>query len=106
MNDFTNTIDIEPVADEKVEIEISPPNQYYIVLHNDDKTPMDFVIRILVELFHHDDQTAMDLTMKIHNEGSGIAGVFSHEIAEQKLADVKFAAKTHGHPLKATMDVA
>ena len=61
---------------------IGEPKQYYVVMHNDEKTPFDFVIDILMALFNHDKDTAADLAHKIHADGKAIVGMFNLEIAE------------------------
>jgi len=73
--------------EEKVKAKFKEPSQYKVVFLNDDSTPMDFVVMLMVELFKHTPETAHNLTMQIHEEGSGVVGVFSHEIAEQKAAE-------------------
>ena len=50
-------------------------------------------------VFHHDEATAKEITLKIHNEGTGIAGIYTFEIAEQKIADATNLARQHGFPL-------
>lgn len=96
----------EVKSSSRTEIEITEPLNYYVVMHNDDTTPMDFVIEVLAEIFHHDNQTAVDLTMKIHEEGKAIVGMYNLEIAEQKVADVSYVAKAHDYPLKTTVEPA
>jgi ATP-dependent Clp protease adaptor protein ClpS len=70
--------------DEKIEIEIKEPPQCKVVFLNDDSTPMEFVVEMLVGIFKHTFEIATDLTIQIHEEGSGVAGIYSYEIAEQK----------------------
>ena len=72
------------VLDEKIKQKIEEPKKWKVILLNDDHTPMDFVIGVLTEIFRHTQETAKDITIKIHTEGSGIAGVYSYEIAEVK----------------------
>lgn len=96
----------EVKSSSRTEIEITEPLNYYVIMHNDDTTPMDFVIDILIEIFHHDNQTAVDLTMKIHEEGKAIVGMYNLEIAEQKVADVSYVAKVNDYPLKTTVEPA
>lgn len=105
-----NRIETMAIAEVKTssrtEIEITEPLNYYVIMHNDDYTPMDFVIDVLEDIFHHDKQTAVDLTMKIHEEGKAIVGMYNIEIAEQKVADVAFVAKEYSYPLKSTVEPA
>mgnify|MGYP003705195749 CR=1 FL=1 len=66
---------------------------------NDDKTPVDFVVAMFIQVFKHSQTNALDLTVKIHNEGSAVAGIYTHEIAEQKITDATNLARGHGFPL-------
>ena len=84
--------DTEIVLDEKISLDIKEPKKYKVLFLNDDTTPMEFVVGILIEIFKHTASTAETITMKIHNEGSGVVGIYSHEIAEMKAAEKKEAA--------------
>lgn len=72
---------------EKPKSKLKQPTKWAVVLHNDDFTPMDFVVELLCRVFKMSIDKSADLMFTIHTEGKGIAGVFSHEIAEQKLAE-------------------
>jgi len=65
---------------------------------------MDLVIELLMKIFRHDSQTAKQITMEIHNTGSGIAGVYSYEIAEQKGLEAVSRARMNGSPLVITVE--
>lgn len=82
-----------------IDIEIFHPGRYKVVVLNDDTTPMDFVIAMLIQIFHHPQDVAVDLTLKIHQEGSAVAGIYSHEVAEQKGIESTTLARQHGWPL-------
>lgn len=84
---------------QKQEIEISKPSKYKVIVLNDNSTPMDFVVAMLVTIFKHSPGVAEQLTMKIHHEGSAVAGVYSHEIAEQKIVEATTLARDHKFPL-------
>jgi len=84
---------------ELVNTSIKPPSRYKVIVNNDDVTPMDFVVLMLMAVFRHTQETATDLTLKIHNEGSAVAGIYSYEIAEQKGIDATYLARENGHPL-------
>ena len=60
------------------------PRKFKVVLLNDDVTSMDFVVSVLVDIFNRDMQSAVAVMLKIHNEGSGVAGVYTKEIAQTK----------------------
>lgn len=78
---------------------IKPPSKYNVIVCNDDVTPMEFVVSMLMGIFKHDNTQAIDITLKIHNSGSAIAGVFNYEIAEQKAVDAINLARTNNFPL-------
>jgi ATP-dependent Clp protease adaptor protein ClpS len=65
---------------------------------------MDFVIFVLKVFFSKTDQEAHDIMMKVHNEGSGLAGIYPFEIAEMKSAQVNMFAKENQHPLKSVIE--
>ena len=86
--------------DEKIKITVSEPKRWKVIFLNDDHTPMDFVVAMFIQVFKHSQANALELTMKIHNEGSGVAGVYTFEIAEKKAIDATHVARNNGHPLQ------
>lgn len=84
---------------EKQDLELLKPSKYKVVVLNDDKTPIDFVIAMLIRVFKHTHAGAEKLTMQIHNDGSAIAGIYTHEVAEQKCVEGVNLAREHGFPL-------
>jgi len=84
--------------------EIKEPPMYKVILLNDDFTPMDFVVHVLQKFFHKDTQAANQIMMQVHQQGAGVAGVYSFEIAETKVYVVNDYAKKNKHPLKSVME--
>ncbi len=80
------------------------PKLYKVLIHNDDYTPMDFVVMILESVFRKSPAEAYRVMMEVHKSGLGIAGVYSHEVAETKLALTEEAAKSGGHPLRGSIE--
>lgn len=80
----------------------TPP--YRVLLMNDDYTPMEFVVEVLMEIFAKGEGEAVQIMLKVHVEGSGLAGVYPFEIAETKVEEVHARARAEGHPLKAIME--
>jgi len=100
MSDFAEDIKI----DEKIKHTVKEPSKYKVVMLNDDKTPMDWVIEILTTIFKHSETTAKEITLRIHNEGSGVAGIYTYEIAEQKAVEATHASRDRGFPLQLRVD--
>lgn len=83
---------------------LEPPSKYKVVLHNDDFTPMDFVIVVLMDAFNFSFDKAAVITMQVHEKGKGIAGAYSKEIASMKVKKCNQIARAEGHPLLVTME--
>ncbi len=84
--------------------EPSKPGKYAVVLHNDNYTPMDFVVFVLQEIFHHPLDRAERIMLSVHEEGVGVAGIYHFEIAEQKAYDTVEEAQHNQYPLKVTIE--
>ncbi len=94
------TTDTDIVIDEKIDEIILEPPMYKVVLLNDNETPMEWVIEVLVSIFKHSETTAKEITLTIHNEGSGLAGIYSYEIAEHRSLEAVSASRERGFPLQ------
>lgn len=92
------------VAKTSTKTELKFPNRYNVVFNNDDMTPMDFVIQLLIEVFNKNLEQATNITMQVHTNGKGIAGTYSFELAEQKQGEAQLLARHHGYPLKITVE--
>ena len=82
------------------------PRRFKVLLHNDDFTPMEFVIMVLMELFHRSSAEATRIMLHVHRNGVGVAGVFSREIAEAKAARRAQDVKPEKPPAPGPEDVA
>ena len=96
----SNVIDRPP----KKKKEPEKPGNFAVALHNDNFTPMEFVVYVLQEIFNHPHERAERIMLSVHNEGMGIAGVYRLEIAEQKAFDTANEAKENEYPLKITIE--
>ncbi|BHH84826.1 ATP-dependent Clp protease adapter ClpS [Desulforhopalus sp. 52FAK] len=85
-------------------LEIKEPQLYKVLLHNDDYTTMEFVISILETIFHKTANDAAQIMLNVHNEGVGIAGVYTKEICETKISVVHQLAKKNEFPLRCSME--
>lgn len=79
--------------------ELRFPGKYNVIILNDDYTPMDFVIQILIEIFNKSLDEAQELTLKVHESGKAIAGTYNKELSEQKKSESIQASRENGYPL-------
>ena len=82
------------------------PSLYKVLLLNDDYTPMDFVVDVLLCFFPLDLEKATQIMLHVHTRGRGVCGVFTRDVAESKVAQVNEYARLHQHPLLCTMEKA
>lgn len=80
------------------------PHLYRVLLHNDDFTPMEFVVEILRRFFSKSIQQATEIMLEVHHKGHAVCGVFPFEIAETKVTLVLETAKKNEYPLQCTME--
>lgn len=95
---------VDVQIDEKIKVDLAEPRQYKVVLLNDDETPVDFVIQLLMSVFKHTEETARQITLTVHNDGAAVAGVYTFEIAEQKGLEATNQARASGYPLQIKVD--
>lgn len=80
------------------------PSLYRVLLLNDDYTPMEFVVEVLVRIFRKSPEEAATIMLHVHQNGVGMCGVYTYEVAETKVAQVMDAARRAQHPLQCTME--
>jgi ATP-dependent Clp protease adaptor protein ClpS len=106
-------MDIE--SDTKVERKIAPvvqearpqfkqPSMYEVFMHNDDFTPMEFVVVVLEMFFHLERHTATAVMYQVHMEGKASCGIYTKDVAETKVDQVTHYARRHEHPLLCSIE--
>jgi ATP-dependent Clp protease adaptor protein ClpS len=88
----------------KTRTQTKRPNFYRVLLLNDDYTPMEFVVYVLERFFNKSPEAATRIMLHVHQNGVGVCGVFTFEVAETKVAQVIETARRHQHPLQCTME--
>ena len=86
--------------------EIDEPSLYKVLLHNDDYTTMDFVIMILEGIFHKSTDEATQIMLNVHNQGVGVAGIYTRDLADTKVAVVHEMARQSEYPLRCSIEQA
>ena len=84
--------------------ELKKPRRFKVIILNDDYTPMEFVVVVLERFFGKNHTQAFEIMLTVHKKGMAVVGVFSHEIAETKVAQVMDFSRRHQHPLQCTME--
>ena len=90
----------------KVRPKTRKPSMYRVIMLNDDYTPMEFVVDVLVRFFSKGYEEANRIMLHIHQRGAGVCGVYSHEVAETKVTQVTDYARENEYPLQCTMEKA
>jgi len=80
------------------------PPMYKVILHNDDYTTMDFVVEILMTVFGKSFEIATQIMLNVHEQGKGICGIYTRDVAETKVNTVHILAREREFPLKSTME--
>jgi ATP-dependent Clp protease adaptor protein ClpS len=83
---------------------LKKPPLYRVLFHNDDFTTQEFVVEVLMTVFHHPFETARRIMLQVHMKGVGVAGVYTHEIAETKAQKVMSLAREAQFPLLCTVE--
>ena len=91
---------------EKVKPKTKKPSMYKVIMLNDDYTPMEFVVHVLERFFSKTREEATKIMLHVHQQGLGICGVFSYEIAETKVMQVMDCARQNQHPVQWTIEKA
>jgi ATP-dependent Clp protease adaptor protein ClpS len=96
----------EGLAVEESKPQVKQPPMYNVVLLNDDYSPMDFVVEVIMKFFGKHREEATRIMLQVHYEGKGVCGTYRSEIAETKVMQVNEYARAHQHPLLCIMEEA
>lgn len=88
----------------KSEKKLQKPRMFRVLLHNDDYTTREFVVEVLRSVFHRSESDAVTIMLHVHNNGTGVAGVYTREVAETKIRTVESLARRYEFPLRLSME--
>lgn len=92
------------IAEADSDVDVRRPPLYKVLIHNDDFTSMEFVVFILQIVFGHGETEALQIMLKVHNEGVGVAGLYTYEVAQMKVDKVTSLAQANEFPLLCTIE--
>jgi len=101
-NDYIEDDKTGIITREKVSVK--KPKMYKVLMHNDDYSTMEHVIHVLRKFFSKNQDDAYSIMLKVHNEGIGVCGIYTREIAESKTLKVNRYSREKGHPLKCSFE--
>jgi ATP-dependent Clp protease adaptor protein ClpS len=96
--------DTSVITKSRTSKKLKKPPLYRVLLHNDDYTTREFVVEILLKVFHKSEQDAVRIMLHVHNNGVGLAGIYTYEVAEMKVRTVESLARHQEFPLKLTIE--
>ncbi|MCK5715893.1 MAG: ATP-dependent Clp protease adapter ClpS [Thiomargarita sp.] len=99
-----NSDTTDDIALQNANPKLKRPSRYIVLLLNDDYTPMDFVVEVLELFFGMNHDRANQIMLQVHQQGKGICGIFTRDIAETKVLQVINYAQEHEHPLLCRME--
>ena len=102
--DFLTEVENRKATSTETSAEVKPPRKFKVILHNDDYTPMEFVVDVLKHFFHLNEEISVQIMLQVHCHGRGICGVFTRDIAETKVVLVNDFSKIHQHPLLCSIE--
>ncbi|HEY0006566.1 MAG TPA: ATP-dependent Clp protease adaptor ClpS [Pyrinomonadaceae bacterium] len=88
------------------ETRLEEPPLYKVLLHNDNFTTMEFVVYVLQTIFQRTESDSITIMLKVHQEGIGVAGIYTYEVAEMKVERVAALAEANEYPLLCTLEQA
>ena len=92
------------VTETRPDQKVSRPRMYRVLVHNDDYTTREFVVDVLRGVFRHSEAAAVRIMLHIHNNGLGVAGIYTREVAETKIRTVEQLAREREYPLRLSME--
>jgi ATP-dependent Clp protease adaptor protein ClpS len=96
--------DSDTAVDTRTEKKVAKPRMWKVLLHNDHYTTREFVVAVLVDVFNKSETDAVQIMKHVHTRGVGVAGVYTHDVAQTKIDKVHRLARAYEYPLKLSME--
>lgn len=96
--------DFDTAVVTRTERKVARPKRWKVLLHNDHYTTREFVVAVLVDVFHKSETDAVQIMLHVHQKGVGVAGVYTHDVAQTKIDKVHRLARAYEYPLKLSME--
>lgn len=106
MSDIRKSSHDDGLALEEAKPKVKRPPMFKVVIHNDDYTPMEFVVQVLEKFFSMNREKATQIMLHVHTRGKGVCGIFTRDVAETKVVQVNDYSRSHHHPLLCAMEAA
>ena len=100
----TTSQDTQVKQETEAKQELKRPDMYRVVLLNDDYTPQEFVVWVLMKVFYKSNVESNKIMLDAHNHGKAIIGVYTFDIAKTKILQVKEIAEKNEHPLECILE--
>lgn len=104
MSDQEDWLGSELLDAVKQKDKVAPPPMYQVILHNDDYTPMEFVVEVLQKFFSMGIEKATEVMLAVHYQGKAVCATYTAEVAETKVMMVNKYARDNQHPLLCTLE--
>ena len=89
---------------ERQRTRLQEPRRYKVTIYNDDFTTMEFVVKILMEVFLKSEADAEALMLRVHRSTKAVVGVYTYDIAVSKVTKATQLAREAGFPLRLTCE--
>ena len=89
---------------ERQRTNLREPRRYKVTIYNDDFTTMEFVVKILVEVFFKSDAEAEALMLQVHHSDKAVVGIYTYDIAVSKVQKATLMAREANFPLRLTYE--
>lgn len=96
----------EPSIEEKQQVadDTSAGHRWKVIAHDDNYTTMEFVVRIMVQIFNKPLILAEAIMWQVHNEGQSVVDVLPKAEAEFRVRKATTAARLEGFPFRFTIE--